>query len=152
MNFFIRTAFGGQNICSVLDPGINNFLNNQTAVASKPKAYVNWILLDDQLKYVEGDYEQVLASEEYKTHYYPFGLVMSGVSSKAAGSLENKYKFGGKELNNNEFSNGSGLEQYDFGARNYDPQLGRWHTVDPLTEKCVGTHPTIMPMTIHYDI
>jgi RHS repeat-associated protein len=72
-----------------------------------------------------------------ETHYYPFGLTMGGISSKAAGSTESKKKFQGQEFAHNEFSDGSGLEMYEFRWRMDDPQIGRFWQIDPLSEKYV---------------
>ncbi|MBL7738480.1 MAG: hypothetical protein JNK14_04625, partial [Chitinophagaceae bacterium] len=61
-------------------------------------------------------------------HYYPFGLTMQGISSKALafGGPENKYKFNGIEQNN-DFD----LNMYDAQYRNLDPQIGRFWQIDP---------------------
>jgi RHS repeat-associated protein len=64
------------------------------------------------------------------TDYYPFGM---SLSSQYNNTPFNKYLYNGKELQD-EALDGVKLDWYDYGARFYDPQIGRWSSVDPLAE------------------
>jgi RHS repeat-associated protein len=62
--------------------------------------------------------------------YYPFGMGMPG--RKYALGNGYRYGFNGKE-NDNEVK-GEGNQQ-DYGMRIYDPRVGRFLSVDPITKK-----------------
>ena len=66
---------------------------------------------------------------------------MAGIFSKAANSLYNKIKYNGKELQSYEFSDGVGMELYDYGARIQDPQIGRFLQEDPMSESYLKLNP-----------
>ena len=70
-----------------------------------------------------------------ETHYYPFGLAMAGISSRALNNIApNNYKFNaGNELNEN-----FGINLYETFYRLQDVQTGRFLSTDPLAEKYYG--------------
>ena len=82
-----------------------------------------------------------------ENHYYAFGMKHENynvtrlnfkyypetgvelVPLPAVANASYNVKFNGKELQEE-----LGLNFYDYGARNYDPALGRWMNIDPLAE------------------
>ncbi len=68
--------------------------------------------------------------KEIPYSYYPFGMRQSAMSYFSGNSEQrNFFLYNGKELQT-DFD----LDWYDYGARFYDPQLGRWHVPDPMAE------------------
>ncbi|NCI45797.1 RHS repeat-associated core domain-containing protein [Sediminibacterium soli] len=175
---------------TLLPPGITELLTERSSGfnSARPKAYLSWVLLDEQFHYVSGSsgFEQVgadtilttwvktalpMSKNGYlyvymgneseinvyfdnlqvshvrgplleETHYYPFGLTMAGISSKAARKLENRRKFNNSsELENKEFADGSGLELYDAVHRMYDSQIGRFNGIDALADVAMAKTP-----------
>jgi RHS repeat-associated protein len=92
-----------------------------------------------RLSYSDLNLDQSIASTEIleENHYYPFGLKQ--VPNMGANNQPDyKYKYNGKE-----FQDELGLNMYDYGARNYDPALGRFMNIDPHSENHYASSPYV---------
>ncbi|KIA95235.1 hypothetical protein OC25_07950 [Pedobacter kyungheensis] len=94
--------------------------------------------LNDHLGNVRYTFQVTNGSIEplQKDDYYAFGKRKTSFQ----GSVDNKYLYNGKELQEE-------LGQYDYGARFYDPVIGRWNTPDLLAELA----PSLSPFRYSYN-
>lgn len=84
-----------------------------------------------RISYMRNPSGQIEILEE--NNYYPFGLKHEGYNNVMASNPAYQYKYNGKELQE------TGM--YDYGARFYMPDIGRWGVVDPLAEKAPSWTP-----------
>ena len=107
-------------------PTAEGYVKNDSGVLSYVFQYKDH-LGNVRVSYAKNPVTQVLEIIE-ENNYYPFGLKHNGYNDYLP--ITNKYNYNGKELQDE-----LGLNFYDYGARNYDPAIGRWMNIDPLAEK-----------------
>ena len=60
---------------------------------------------------------------QQQNHYYAFGLTIEDLSTQLSPESSNRITYNGKEFDKE-------LNWYHYGARFYDPQVGRWWSLD----------------------
>lgn len=89
----------------------------------------NTQILHYYLKDHQGNVRMVVENgpNEQTNEYYPYGGLT--YNSDLTNTVQ-PYKYNGKELDRIH-----GLDMYDYGARQYDPNIGRFTQMDPMAEK-----------------
>ncbi|MBX9807007.1 MAG: RHS repeat-associated core domain-containing protein, partial [Flavobacteriaceae bacterium] len=84
-----------------------------------------------RLSYKDTDKNGAISSNEIleENNYYPFGMKHNGYNSNNI-QTDYRYKFSGRE-----WQDELQLNMYDLRARQYDPAIARFVTVDPLTDE-----------------
>ena len=94
--------------------------------------------LKDHLGNVRVSFDQDPATGKARViqenHYYPFGMTQAG--NGYVSGFKNKYMYNGKELQED-----LGLGWYDYQARQYDPVLGRFLSIDPHADDYLSWTP-----------
>jgi|GEM_PF-2872761 len=103
---------------------LTNHLGNVLAVVSDRKIGKSTGSYPGPALWYEAD---VLSTQQY----YPFGMLMPG-RQYAVGSYDYRYGFNGKEGDDEVKGDDN---QQDYGMRIYDPRVGRFLSVDPLSAK-----------------
>ena len=130
-NNFTRLASGHQRVSSTLNAKHLLTLNN---INITQKGYV-YIWVSNESNENKNTYFDDLKVTHTKgsilqeDHYYPFGMTIASLSNNSLLLKPNKFKYNGFELQE-EFD----LDWYDYQARYYDPQLGRFMQVDPAAD------------------
>jgi RHS repeat-associated protein len=110
------------------------------------------------LSYSDANRDNLITHDEIleENNFYPFGLKHTAYNTNERQYINNdqinelililfprftgdgryNYKYNGKE-----YQDELGLNFYDYGARNYDPALGRWMNMDALSEMYIQHTP-----------
>jgi RHS repeat-associated protein len=118
----------------VLSKKARNKHEELTKKIAVPKdGYIETFLVNETEENVWFDQFSILSTGPLivqETHYDPWGVELSGLGYQYGGIKVNPYLYNGKEANGH-----LSVNLYDFGARMYDPAIGRWFVVDPLAEQ-----------------
>ena len=107
----------------------SNHLGNVSSVFSDKKIAID----NNNDGVIDGYISDVISASDY----YAFGSLRSNRSYQ---SDAYRFTFNGKESINEFSGNGNDL---DFGARMYDPRIGRWLSVDPMAIKYPDVSPYV---------
>ena len=122
------SVFESQGIMPITDDANQSYERLFMQMVAAEDGFVQFFVANESLREVYFDDITGLVRRPkiiQEGHYNPFGLPLAGLTT--LGNPEYAYFFTGKELYEDE-----ALQWYDYGARMYDVQIGRWTTHDPL--------------------